>query len=90
MEHIKVNLPSNEESYKLGNGEGCWVLVEENVKRAHDTDEKGTNYVGILDNDSFYYPGLYAGKEIPIEMRGTYRPVVPYSWLLKNYGESIW
>lgn len=90
MEHIKVNLPSNEESYKSGNGEGCWALADEEVKAAYDNDEKEGDYTVILDNDSFYYPGLMAGTKIPIEMRGTNRPVAPYKWLVENYGESIW
>ena len=90
MEHIKVNLPSNEKNYLSGNGEGCWVLVNEDAFKAYENDENDTTYNGILDNDSIYYPGLLAGTEIPIETRGKCRPVVPYSWLLENYGESIW
>ena len=90
MEHIKVNLPSNEESYQSGNGEGCWFLVNEETKKAYDNDEKGTKYFGILDNDSVYYHGLLAGTELPIEMRGENRPVVPYNYLLEHYGESNW
>lgn len=45
-------------------------------------------YTAILDNDSVYYPELVHGTEMPIEMRGENRPVVPYSWLVKNYGEA--
>lgn len=86
MEYIKVNLPGNEEAYKNGNGEGVWVLVEENIKKAYDTDESGTTYEGVLDNDSIYYPGLIHGTIIPFEMRGQNRPVTPYEWLIKNYG----
>lgn len=90
MQYIKINLPSNEESYKSGNGEGCWALVEEDTYKAYELDETGDGYKAILDNDSFYYPGLMAGIEIPIEMRGTNRPVVPYNWLVEHYGESVW
>lgn len=85
MEYIKVNLPASQEAYRNGNGEGVWVLVEENVKKAYDTDEGGTCYKGILDNDSVYYPALKHGVTIPFEMRGENRPVVPYTWLTSNY-----
>ena len=85
MENIKVNLPSSHESYIDGIGEGVWVLVEEDVKKAYDTDENNVSYECILDNDSLYYPGLKHGVKMPIEMRGENRPVVPYSWLVKNF-----
>ena len=90
MEYIKVNLPNNEANYLSGNGEGCFALVDEKTKIDYDNDKKGKGYTAILDNDSIYYPGLMAGTEIPIEMRGKNRPVVPYQWLVENYGESIW
>jgi hypothetical protein len=88
MEHIKVNLPDSPEAYKNGNGEGVWVLVNEDVKRAYDTDEAGTTYEGILDNDSIYYPELMHGVVIPIEMRGNNRPVTPYEWLIDHYEQE--
>lgn len=88
MEYIKVNLPASQEAYNRGNGEGVWVLVTEDVKKAYDTDEEGTSYTAILDNDSVYYPKLLHGTEMPIEMRGKNRPVVPYSWLINNYKKN--
>ena len=69
-EHIKVNLPLTEQDYLSGNGEGVWMLVDRETKMAHDIDAVGGRYVGILDNDSVYYPGLNAGAEIIFEMRG--------------------
>lgn len=87
---IKVNLPSSEEAYESGNGEGCWCIADSKVSEAYNNDEEKGTYEVILDNDSVYYPGLMAGKKIPIEMRGEQRPVVPISWLVKNYGESWW
>lgn len=86
MEHIKVNLPKSEQGYIDGNGEGCFVLVDAEVKQAYDTDEAGTEYTGILDNDSCYYPGLEHGEIIPFEMRGEKRPVCPFNWLVEHYG----
>ena len=83
-EHIKVNLPLTEQDYLAGNGEGVWVLVDSKTKLAHDTDAAGGSYVGILDNDSCYYPGLGAGQLILFELRGAFRPVANfYSFLSK-------
>lgn len=89
MEYIKANLPATEEAHKEGRGEGVWILVDESAKRAYDTDETGTIYRGILDNDSIYYPGLMHGEPVPVEMRGEARPVVPYKWLFDHYGEAV-
>ena len=77
-EHIKINLPLTEQDYEGGNGEGVWVLVDPETKRAYDEDDSGEGYIGILDNDSYYYPGLYAGELIPFEMRGECRPVTDF------------
>lgn len=78
---IKCNLPLTEEDYRLGNGDGVWVLVDSETKKAYDCDATGDGYRGILDNDSFSYPGLCHGEEVPIEMRGENRPVIPFSFL---------
>lgn len=78
---IKANLPANQSDYATGNGEGCFFLVDDEAKKAYDTDEEGTVYEGILDNDSAYYPSLYHGMRMPLEMRGEFRPVVPLSFL---------
>ena len=74
-ESIKINLPQTEEDYLAGNGEGVWMLVDSETKKAYDEDAKGGRYVGILDNDSLYFPNLVHGKLIPFEMRGQDRPV---------------
>ena len=89
MEHIKVNLPDTLEAYEHGYGEGVWCLVDEETKRAHDENKAGGGYVAILDNDSIYWRGLEHGAEMPIELRGDYRPVVPYEWLAANYGRGM-
>lgn len=64
-EYIKVNFPLTAEDFAIGNGEGMWVLVDKETKDAHDSDATGGRYVGILDNDSIYYPGLNHGELIP-------------------------
>ena len=74
---IKANLPTTPEEYKTGNGEGCFFIVDDRTKEAYDNDEESGTYIGILDNDSFYYPGLRHGRRLPLEMRGANRPVVP-------------
>lgn len=77
-EHIKVNLPNDEDSAKTGNGEGCWVLVTKEVKKLHDEDVTGGIYEGKLDNNSCYYPNLKAGEIIRFEMKGVNRPLAIY------------
>lgn len=85
MEFIKANLTCSQEAYIHGAGEGCFFIVSEDVKAAYDNDEAGTTYTGILDNDSCYFKGLYHGEELPLEMRGEKRPVVPYDYLIKHF-----
>lgn len=82
--HIKVNFPLTAEDFAAGNGEGMWVLVDEETKAAHDADETGGVYTGILDNDSIYYPSLKAGATIQFEMRGESRPVTIFDGFLEN------
>ena len=92
--HVKINLPDSRESYESGNGEGCWAIIEGAAATAYEEDgrydpETGAGlYKAILDNDSWYYPGLVHGTEVPIEMRGPSRPVVPIAWLADNYGKG--
>jgi len=82
--YIKVNLPLTEQDYAAGNGEGVWVLVDLKTKKAHDKDATGGGYIGILANDSVYYPGLNAGEVIPFEMRGESRPVADFHGFLSK------
>lgn len=88
LEYIKANLPPTEGDYITGNGEGVFILVDAATKEAHDADTTGAGYTGILDNDSIYYKGLRHGEAVPLEMRGENRPIVPFEWLLKNYGPA--
>ena len=83
LHHIKVNLPETEEEYIDGNGEGVWVLVDDDTYNRYQLDDfdAGT-YVGILDNDSVYYPHMVHGMAVVIEMRGDHRPVVPWLFLV--------
>lgn len=83
-EYIKVNLPLTEKDYAAGNGEGVWVLVDPETKKAHDEDAIGGLYVGILSNDSCYYPGLNCGELLPFEMRGERRPVADFHGFLSK------
>ena len=79
--YIKVNIPMTEKDYHFGNGEGVWVEVDQETRRAYNRDAIGSGYHGILANDSLYYPGLSCGDMIEFEMRGANRPVVPLSFL---------
>ena len=88
--YIKVNLPHDEDSYRDGCGEGCWAIASEEVKQLYDQDAAGSGYTVTLDNNSVYYPGLKAGTDVPIELRGPNRAVVPLEWLIEHYGISVW
>lgn len=83
-EYIKVNFPLAADDFAAGNGEGMWVLVDKATKAAHDADETGGVYTGILDNDSIYYPGLNSGAVVQFEMRGENRPVAIFEGFLEN------
>ena len=85
MEHIKVNFPICEKDFYSGNGEGMWVIVDDNVKKKYDNDDKGGSYTGILDNDSMYYPKLKVGAKVTFELRGKNRPVALIKDFLENY-----
>ena len=74
---IKVNLPETQEEYEQGAGEGCFFLVDKETMEAYEQNATGGGFFGILDNDSYYYPGLKHGERLPLEMRGDRRPVVP-------------
>ena len=82
---IKANLPASEKEYKDGNGEGVYVILEGEALDAYNEDRTGGHYKGILDNDSWTYKGLTHGAIVPLEMRGTNRPVVPLDWLQANF-----
>lgn len=83
--YIKVNFPADYQSYLNGNGEGMWVLVDDDTYEAHQKDVSGGVYKGTLDNDSIYYPGLNHGEEVPFEMRGEKRPVAVWDGFLSEW-----
>lgn len=86
---VQVNLPNTPELYERGNGEGVWATIDEATAAAYKANETGAGYTAVLDNDSWDYPGLEHGTEVPIELRGgDKRPVVPLAWLLERFGED--
>lgn len=85
MQYIKVNFPRNEESFKSGNGEGMWVLVDDEISKAYSLDAAGEVCFGTLDNDSVYYPALKAGERVVFELRGDNRPVALIKGFFENY-----
>lgn len=87
-EYIKANLPADAENEKTSNGEGVFIMVTPAAKRAYDENETGTEYEGILANDSLYYPGLEQGATVPVLMKGETRPIVPFNWLFDHYGPA--
>ncbi len=82
--YIKVNLPRTHEDFVRGNGEGIWVEVDYDTKRAHDNDHTGGLFVGVLANDSLYYPTLSCGTPLPFTMRGCNRPVADFNCFLSK------
>lgn len=85
METIKVNLPRNKDNFDSGNGEGCFVFVDDETFKLYKADYSGGSFKGTLDNDSFYFPTLKAGQEIYFTMRGENRPVAFIDKLLENH-----
>ena len=67
--------------YEQGAGEGCFFLVDEETMQAYEQDATGGGYIGILDSNSYAYPKFKHGARLPIEMRGSNRPVVPFDVL---------
>lgn len=82
--YIKVNLPLDKESFERGNGEGVFVIVDDETKKMYDENASGGRHSGVLDNDSVYYPSLRCGTVIYFEFRGENRPVALLSFL-ENY-----
>lgn len=82
MKEIKVNLPFSEEDYKIGAGEGCFVIVDDDTFKDYEANKTGGKYPGILHNNSLVYPRFVNGARVMIELRGENRPVVPYDYLI--------
>ena len=78
---IKINLPASSKEFETGIGEGVWVLVDDATKSAYVNDVDSGVFRGTLDNAPMHWSNLNPGDEIVFEMRGNYRPVVPYEWL---------
>ena len=58
--------------------------MDPETKKAHDADAEGEGYSGVLEADSAYYPGLKAGTPIPLELRGTEKPVADFYGFLRK------
>jgi hypothetical protein len=81
---FKANIPDNKKGYERGNGEGCWWAFETaEDEKIHDADVKNTSFMGLLCNDSIYYP-LPFGSVLKLEVRPGKRPVVDMVWFKKQ------
>ena len=89
---FKVNLPSNEDCFKSGNGEGVWAITtDENHKKfANNINSKNEKFLVRLLNEPIYYDSLHWGDYVLVESRGSLRPTAIYSELVEKYGESRW
>ena len=83
MKHtIKVNFPKTKESYKSGNGEGCYVAIDDKTFKEYQKNHHGSKlYSGILLNDSLEYPRFIKGCKVYFKMCGDNRPVVDFNFL---------
>lgn len=79
---IKVNFPKTKEEYKNGNGEGCFVAVDDETFDIYNQNTSGKKlYSGILLNNCLEYPRFTVGSKVYFEMRGENRPVAPFDYL---------
>lgn len=83
-EYVKVNFPTSESEYLYGCGEGVWVLVDADTKAAYDKDEHDLSCVGLIENDSFYYPTLTHGRIVYFELRGDNAAVASWDFLCRE------
>lgn len=88
---IGVNLPNSQKFYENGNGEGmyAYIISDDDFNNFLDNSKKGMLIKGFLLNNSLYYPGLKWGLIVPIELRGSKKPVVPLEFLQQAFKEVI-
>ena len=74
---FKVNLPSDMDTYRSGNGEGIWACpADQETEDLWKNDADGGQGLVHACNDSFYYPGeIVYGSRVLVEFRGENRPV---------------
>lgn len=83
------NLPSCQEEYNSGNGEGCHFLPLTEVDRdKYDEDCETGTINAIILNNSIFYPLLSWGTIVQLECRGKKRPVLDLAWYRNNVGEN--
>jgi hypothetical protein len=82
---IKANIPRDWASYRSNNGEGIWLIIDDEDKRKYDADASEGTFYGILCVPCTYHPQLITRivdqqkREItPLEFewRGAKRPVL--------------
>lgn len=79
------NLPSCQEEYQNGNGEGCHFLpLTETDRKKYDEDCGAGTINAIILNDSIFYPSLNWGTIVQLECRGKKRPVLDLAWYKNN------
>jgi len=82
---IQANLPRDWASYHSGNGEGIWVVIDDETRKTWNSDKADGTFYAIPCVMSVYYPQLSrklvdTKKELltPLEFeyRGAKRPVL--------------
>jgi hypothetical protein len=79
-EPIRVNLPGSEDSFRTGNGEGCWATVSVSTKQIDDSGKWGGAYVALLENAPIYpqWRSLEYGSPVVFQFRGPNKRAVAY------------
>eukprot|EP01122_Echinamoeba_exundans_P011473 TRINITY_DN456_c0_g1_i1.p1 TRINITY_DN456_c0_g1~~TRINITY_DN456_c0_g1_i1.p1 ORF type:complete len:430 (-),score=65.06 TRINITY_DN456_c0_g1_i1:1271-2560(-) len=79
-EPIRVNLPGSEESFRTGNGEGCWATVSVSTKQIDDQGKWGGAFVALLENTPIYpqWRHLEYGSPVIFQFRGPNKRAVAY------------
>lgn len=87
---FKVNLPSSDENFITGNGEGIWACAtnESDYEKATSDNSKGELIIVKILNEPIYYDKLHIFDYVVAETRGENRAVAIYSELTSKYGKS--
>ena len=78
--------PLSDTGYQIGMGKKVLVIVRDKTAEAIHKHFRGTGiFCGVLlRGNTQAYSELKGGVVVPLELRGSDAPVIPYAWLQKN------
>lgn len=82
---IDINFPRTKTEFESGNGERCWVWVNDDVYQKYNANFNGGNFEAYLDNYCTTYPEIQLHDKIKFTMRGEKCPVVLMDECLSQY-----